>query len=202
MSDRSAGSAQAQDRSCDLLIVWHSRTGASRQLAHAALAGTRRAEQPPGGRDAQVTAEPARPQAQPAPPMLPRVRLLGCETTDAADLLGARAYLFVCPENLASMTGEMKAFFDRCYYPALDRLAGRAYAVIISAGSDGHGAARQIARIATGWRLRAVAEPMIVNLAAQTPEQILAPKTVPAASLDAAADLAQGLAEAAALGVY
>jgi multimeric flavodoxin WrbA len=163
----------------DLLIVWHSRTGASAQLAQAAYDGGTRSG---GGGTA------------------PRVRRLGCVDATADDMLGARAYLFVCPENLASMTGEMKTFFDVNYYPLLDRIAGRAYATIVAAGSDGHGAARQIGRIATGWRLREVAEPMIVCMRAQTPEEILAPKTVPADSLAQAADLGQALAEGAAMG--
>jgi hypothetical protein len=54
---------------------------------------------------------------------------------------------------------------------------------MISAGSDGAGAARQVERICTGWRLTPVAPAVIVNLGAQTAAQILAPKTVPAADL-------------------
>ena len=81
-------------------------------------------------------------------------------------LQGASGYLFVCPENLASMTGSMKEMFDRCYYPLLGRIEGRPYATMIAAGSDGSGAQAQIDRIVTGWRLRRVAAPVIVNLAA------------------------------------
>jgi multimeric flavodoxin WrbA len=66
--------------------------------------------------------------------------LLRAEDARANDLLAAAGYLFVCPENLASMTGAMKEFFDRCYYPLLGRIEGRAYATVISAGSDGRGA--------------------------------------------------------------
>jgi multimeric flavodoxin WrbA len=81
--------------------------------------------------------------------------------TDAApeDVLSADAYVFAAPENLASMSGLMKDFFDRNYYAALDRINGRPYAALICAGSDGSNAARQIERIATGWRLKAVADP-------------------------------------------
>jgi hypothetical protein len=56
------------------------------------------------------------------------------------------------------MAGIMKDFFDRTYYPVLDRINGRPYAVLICAGSDGQNAARQIERIATGWRLRAIGD--------------------------------------------
>ena len=117
-------------------------------------------------------------------------------------MLAADGYLFACPENLASMAGVMKDFFDRCYYPVLDRLNGRPYAAMICAGSDGEGAARQIARIATGWRLRAVADPLIICTHAQTPEAILAPKVIPRADLARCEDLGSALAAGLAMGVF
>ncbi len=156
-----------------LLILWHSRTGASEALSAAA-------------------AERAGPKAL-------RLR---CEDTRAEHLLGARGYLFCCPENLASMSGAMKEMFDRLYYSLLGAIEGRAYATIIAAGSDGSGAERQIDRIATGWRLRRVAPGMIVNVAAQTPEEITAPKTVPACSIEDAALLGAALAEGLGSGVF
>ncbi len=160
-----------------LLIVWHSRTGAARQMARAAADAA--------AREAGVT-----------------VRLVPAAEANAADLLAADGYLFCAPENLASLSGEMKAFFDRAYYPALDRLQGRPYALMVAAGSDGHGVVRQVARIATGWRLRAVAEPLVVHTHAQTPETIQAEKTVPPADLQRCADLGQALAAGLALGVF
>lgn len=156
-----------------LLIVWHSRTGASAALARAAADGA--------GEAGWLVAA-----AEAAPAML----------------LAAQGYLFCCPENLASMSGMMKEMFDRAYYPVLGRIEGRPYATIIAAGSDGEGAQRQIDRIATGWRLRRVAEPMIVNLAAQTPEAIAAPKIVPQAALVQARDTGAALAEGLRLGLF
>lgn len=196
----------------DLLIVWHSRTGAAAQLAWAAFEGAAQ-----GRMDASIGAwaDAERPHLRwpgdgPPPGTAdlrtagagrPVVRRLHCTMAGGRDLLAARACLFVCPENLATMSGEMKAFFDRSYYEALDRIAGRACATIIAAGSDGQGAAAQIARICQGWRLRAAAEPMIVPTRAQTPQEILAAKTIDADAWRAAADLGQALAEGAALGV-
>ncbi|MEZ5649030.1 MAG: NAD(P)H-dependent oxidoreductase [Burkholderiaceae bacterium] len=183
MNDANAnGPSTIEAPGTDLLIVWHSRTGASRQLSLAAHEGACR-----GVGDGNSDHRPVS-------------RRIGCESAGPDDLLNARACLFVCPENLASMTGEMKAFFDRCYYPVLDRIQGRAFAVIISAGSDGQGASQQIQRIAKGWRLRMAAEPLIVNMRAQTPAEILAQKTVPEEALAQAADIGQALAEAAAMG--
>ena len=96
----------------------------------------------------------------------------------------------------------MKDFFDRTYYPALDQIAGRPYAALICAGSDGQNAARQVALIATGWRLRPVAEPLIVCTHAQTPEAILAPKTIPAADLARCAEMGAALAGGLAAGIF
>jgi len=156
-----------------LLIAWHSRTGASEALARAAAQGA-------GSAALLARADEVRPE----------------------DLIRARAYLFVCPENLATMSGLMKEMFDRCYYPVLGQIEGRAYATIISAGSDGEGAQRQVDRIATGWRLRRVADPIIVNVHAQTPEEILAPKHLDSAQLTRASELGAALAEGIELGIY
>src|SRR3569833_3564105 len=90
------------------------------------------------------------------------VRLEVATAVGPEALLEASGYLFACPENLAAMSGRMKDFFDRTYYPVLDQIQGRPYAILICAGSDGTNAARQIERIATGWRLRAIADPLIV----------------------------------------
>jgi multimeric flavodoxin WrbA len=160
-----------------LLIVWHSRTGGARQMADAAARGA--AAEP------QVT-----------------VRLVAAPDAQPDDLTEADGYLFACPENLAALSGAMKEFFDRCYYPCLERLNGRPYAAMICAGSDGLGAARQLARIATGWRLKPVAEPLIVNVSAQTPEAILAAKRLDAAQLAPCLELGGALAAGLAMGVF
>jgi NAD(P)H-dependent FMN reductase len=158
-----------------LLIVWHSRTGAAHAMAEAAYEGAR------GEDDA---------------------RLLRADEAQPDDLLAAQGYIFACPENLASISGAMKEFFDRCYYPLLGRIEGRAYATLIAAGSDGSGAQRQLDRIATGWRLRRVAEPLIVNTAAQTPEAILAPKVLAASDLARCREMGQGVGAGLAMGAF
>lgn len=129
-------------------------------------------------------------------------RLLHAAVAGAVDVIEADGYVFATPENLAAMSGQMKDFFDRCYYPALERINGRPYAVLVCAGSDGQNAVRQIDRIATGWRLRRVAEPLIVCTHAQTPEAILAPKTVAAADLERCRESGRALAAGLALGVF
>jgi multimeric flavodoxin WrbA len=130
------------------------------------------------------------------------VRLLRADAADATDVLDAAGFLFATPENLAAISGVMKHFFDRTYYPTLERLNGRAYASMICAGSDGRNAAAQIERIATGWRLKRVAEPVIVCTHAQTPEKILAAKHIEAQELARCHELGATLGEGLAMGVF
>ena len=161
----------------ELLIVVHSMTGGARQMAEAAARG--------------ATGEPE-----------VKVRSLRAAEATGDDVLRADGYLFVTPENLASMAGVMKDFFDRTYYAALDRIQGRPYASLICAGSDGENAARQIARIALGWRLKPIAEPLIVCTHAQTPEAILAPKVISTADLQRCEEAGAALAAGLALGIF
>jgi multimeric flavodoxin WrbA len=160
-----------------LLIVYHSNTGGTRAMAEAAF-------------------ESARAEAD------IRIDLRHAPQAVAADLLNADGYVFATPETLAAISGPMKDFFDRCYYPVLDRIAGRPYATMICAGSDGENAARQVARIATGWRLRAVAAPLIVCTHAQTSEAILAAKIVSDLDLGRCRDLGLSLAAGLSSGVF
>ena len=131
-----------------------------------------------------------------------RVRLLRAEEVRAEDVLQADGYLFVSPENLAAIAGVMKDFFDRTYYAVLERINGRPYAILVCAGSDGSNAVRQMERICTGWRLKTVSEPMIVCTHAQTPEAILAPKTIPPHELRRCEGAGQALATGLALGIF
>lgn len=160
-----------------LLIVYHSQTGGTRQMAEAAAEGARQE----GG---------------------VHVRLLHASQAGPDDVLQADGYVFATPENLAAISGQLKDFFDRCYHPALERLNGRPFASLICAGSDGHNATRQIERIATGWRLKAVAEPLIVCTHAQTTETILAPKRIGEEDLRRCRALGESLAAGLALGVF
>ena len=114
-----------------LLIVYYSLTGGTRQMAEPAARG--------------AATEPG-----------VKVHLLQATAAGPRDVLAADGYVFAAPENLAALAGLMKDFFDRCYYPVLGQINGRPYGLLICDGSDGTNAARQAARIATGWRLRAV----------------------------------------------
>ena len=161
----------------ELLIVYHSVTGGTYQMVQAAAQAA--------SQELEIT-----------------VHVLRADQASAQDLLRAQGYLFATPENLAAVSGLMKDFFDRSYYGALDCIQGRPYASLICAGSDGHNAARQIAKIATGWRLKAVAEPLIVCTHAQTPEAILAQKKISTSELERCAALGQAMAAGLAMGIF
>lgn len=130
------------------------------------------------------------------------VVLLHAPAAGADELLRCDGYIFATPENLAMLSGIMKDFFDRTYYPALHRITGRPYAALICAGSDGENAARQIQRIAAGWRLKSIAEPLIVCTHAQTPDEILAPKQIGAYDLARCEEIGATLAAGLTLGIY
>ena len=161
----------------NVLIVYHSMTGGTSQMAHAAAAGARSGEGV-------------------------RVSLLRAADAQAEDVLEADGYIFATPENLAGISGMMKDFFDRTYYGALERINGRPYLVLICAGSDGRNAAQQIDRIDTGWRLKPIADPYIVCTHAQTPEQILKPKKIDERSLMTCEELGKTLGSGIAMGIF
>jgi len=160
-----------------LLIVYHSMTGGTLQMAHAAATGAR--------------SEPGL-----------RVSLLRAAEAQGDDVLAADAYVFATPENLAGISGMMKDFFDRTYYAALDRINGRALLTLVCAGSDGRNAAQQIGRIAAGWRLKAIADPYIVCTNAQTAEQILRPKIIDPQSLSRCEELGKTMASGMTMGIF
>ena len=61
------------------------------------------------------------------------------------------------------MSGAMKDFLDRTFYPVEGKILSLPYAVFISAGNDGSGALRAIRRIANGYPFTEVQEPLITQ---------------------------------------
>ena len=122
-----------------LLLVYASQTGHTRALVTAFADG------------AVQSKEPVCLHLRPA--------LQAC----AEDLLAADGLLLATPENFGYMAGAVKDFLDRSYYPAQGRTNGLPYALLVSAGNDGRGAAQSVGRIATGFGWREVAPPIIMR---------------------------------------
>jgi NAD(P)H-dependent FMN reductase len=160
-----------------IAVIWHSRTGGTAAMVEAFAAG------------ALASGEVA-------------VRALPAPEANADSVLDAQAVVFATPENLAAIGGMLKDFFDRSYYDLLDRVNGLPCAFMVCAGSDGHNAVRQLERIATGLRLRPVAPALIVNVGAQTPAAIRAPKLLHASDRERCRELGATLAAGLALGIF
>ncbi len=122
-----------------LLIVYHSQSGGTASMAEAVIAGAR--DEAAGNVDVQVR------DALSATP---------------ADVLAADGIILGTPENFGYMSGALKVFLERVYYPCLEHTQGRPYALFIKAGNDGSGARTSVERIIMGLRWRAVQEPLVV----------------------------------------
>jgi multimeric flavodoxin WrbA len=123
-----------------LLIVYHTQSGNTRQLAEAALEGAS---------DELLTGV--------------EVHYLMAREAGPDDLLWADGLLIGTPENFGYMSGGMKDFLDRTFYPVEGKVLSLPYAVFISAGNDGSGALRAIRRIANGYPFKEVQEPVIAQ---------------------------------------
>ncbi len=148
-----------------LLIVYHTRGVKTTQLAEAVARGA--------ATESDV-----------------RVRLLRCAEAGPRDVLEADALVLGTPENFGYMSGMMKDFLERIFYECEGRIAGRPWALLVSAGQDGAGAIASVERIVTGLRLKKVQEP-IIALKEVTPEVI-----------QQCEDLGAALAAGLMLGVY
>lgn len=148
-----------------LLIVYHTQSGNTGRLADAVFAGACR---------------------------VPGIDTVMKRAFDAAtdDLLGCDGLLLGTPENFGYMSGALKDFFDRTYYPCEGKLTGLPYAVFVSAGNDGTGAVREIGRIANGYGWKTVADALIVR------------KSITDEALVSATDLGEAMAAGLEMGVF
>jgi len=149
-----------------LLLVYHSQSGRTAQLAQAVAEG------------AALLADEVTLRVKRAP--------------DAGldDLLWAEGLLLGTPENFGHLSGLMKDFLDRTYYPAEGKTVGLPWALFVSAGNDGRGAVSALERIALGYGWKKTAEAVIVR---GEPD---------AAGLSRCSDLGQSLAAGLALGLF
>lgn len=120
-----------------LLVVYHSQSGRNERLAYAA-------------------AEAAAAEGV-------ELRLLRAMEASCKDIIWCDGLLLCTPENFGALSGGIKDFLDRCFYPAIDRELIRPYGLIICSGNDGSNAQRQMAKIAKGMMLKPVAETYICH---------------------------------------
>lgn len=148
-----------------LLIIYHSQSGSSKTLATAVAQGASREQ------DTEL-------------------RVSRAMEAGLADLLWADGLIVVTPENFGALSGAVKDFFDRTFYPAEPYQINIPYMVVVSAGNDGRGAASQLQRIVLGYPMRSVAEPLIVR---GKPES---------SHIEAAADLGQAMSAGLSMGIF
>lgn len=149
----------------NLLIIYHSQSGNTAQLAQAIADG------------ASLENEI-------------QLRIKRAYEADTRDLQWADGVLFGTPENLGYMSGALKDFFDRTYYPAQPLQLCTPYALFISAGNDGSGAVREIDRILLGYPMKKITEPIIVK------------GDITQAALEQCKELGQMMAAALVMGVF
>ena len=91
------------------------------------------------------------------------VRSLPALQAGVDDLLWAQGLLIGTPEHFGYMSGAVKDFMDRTFYPVEGKVEGLPYALFVSAGNDGSGAVSAIERIALGYKWKGVAPPLVVR---------------------------------------
>jgi NAD(P)H-dependent FMN reductase len=128
-----------------LLVVWHSASGGTRDLVEAAVEGA------------------TDPMIAEALGSAVDVRVMGAFEAGVEDVMAADGYLLATPENFGYMSGALKDFFDRTYYPCLEHTRGRPYGLLVKAGGDGLGAVGAVVPLAAGLEWRAVLEPLVVR---------------------------------------
>ena len=122
-----------------LLIVHHSQSGSTSRMAEAVIRGAK-CEQVDGV----------------------IVRARSALEADADDLLRCDAFILGTPENFGYMSGAMKYFLDRVFYPCEGKVDGKPYALFIRAGNDGTGAVNSLRRILAGLSVREAQEPLMM----------------------------------------
>ena len=133
------------DETRKLLVVLHSASGGTQMLVDAAVVGAR---------DPAIAATAG---------MHVDVVVRGALEADVDDVLGADGYLLATPENFGYMSGALKDFFDRTYYPCLEHTRARPYGLLVKAGGGGSAAVDAVVPLATGLDWRAVIPPLVVT---------------------------------------
>ena len=122
-----------------LLIVYHSQSGTTTRMADAIVNGA------------------TSPNVEGV-----EVRVRSALEADSDDLLWADGFILGTPENFGYMSGAMKYFLDRVFYPCENRIGGKPWAMFVRAGNDGSGAIASMRRILAGLAVREIQEPVLI----------------------------------------
>jgi len=122
-----------------LLIVYHSQSGTTTRMADAVVNGAT-------SRDVAGV----------------EVRVMTALDAGPDDLLWADAFILGTPENFGYMSGAMKYFLDRVFYPCENKISGKPWAMFVRAGNDGTGAISSMRRILSGLAVKEVQEPVLI----------------------------------------
>jgi len=123
-----------------LLIIYHSQSGKTARMAESVRSGA------------------THPDIEGV-----QVRLGKALESGVEDLLWANALVLGTPENFGYMSGGMKDFLDRTFYPCEGKLEGMGFAMFVGAGNDGSNALSSMRRIASGYNFKEVREPVIAQ---------------------------------------
>ena len=149
----------------NLLIIYHSQSGGTLRMAEAVHQGSQREDEV-------------------------KARFITAFNADLSDLRWADGILFGTPENFGYMSGALKDFFDRTFYPAESYQLNLPYGIFVSSGNDGTGAVREVDRIVKGYPLRKICEPLIIVGGFKNKHQ------------EQCEDFGQGMAAGLALGIF
>ena len=149
----------------NLLIIYHSQSGGTLRMAEAVHQGSQREDEV-------------------------KTRFITAFNADLSDLRWADGILFGTPENFGYMSGALKDFFDRTFYPAESYQLNLPYGIFVSSGNDGTGAVREVDRIVKGYPLRKICEPLIIVGGFKNKYQ------------EQCEDFGQGMAAGLALGIF
>jgi len=121
-----------------LLIVAHAPSDNTRLMAEAALKGAKH-------------------------PDISQVETRWIQPLEATpeDVLSCDGLIMGTTENLGYMSGALKDFFDRCYYPCLEVKQGLPCALYVRAGNDGTGTCRAVKSICIGLRWHWIQAPLV-----------------------------------------
>jgi len=122
-----------------LLIVYHSQSGTTSRMADAVIRGA-------GNPDIAGV----------------EVRVKTALEADADDLIWADAFILGTPENFGYMSGALKYFLDRVFYPCENRINGKPWAMFVRAGNDGTGTIAAVRRILSGLAVKEIQEPVLI----------------------------------------